>query len=357
MPPLLQTAKSNALTTPSWQVPLAAPAPAAPAQSVTPGQVYWVGSDGNVWLKAADGSTKNVGAPTNLMDNGFDAGLFSAQATRIADPNPGGGATDLRATGTGGTTYKDTTASRNATQTSIDSLGTILNNALTNADTEHTNILDAYNTEDTANLEKYKGDVQKNEISRDSNTQASLLAAARGSRGLYATLASLGALGGTGRTLANRAISTEANADLGAGQKSFDTNVSSLFDARSALDQQEKQRKLDAEQTWKDARNNAEYDNLSENQKLSKEMAGYWSDAGNTGEASNWINRASTFTPQLAAKTKKAPTEYAKKSLAYSAPEMNKYLGGMNSTAVNVASGNPINGAIYTSTKKRDELA
>jgi hypothetical protein len=253
-------------------------------------------------------------------------------------------------------TYKDTTASRNATQNSINSLDTILNNALTGAEAEYGSVIGAYDLEDAANLNKYKGDVETNEITRDENTQASLLGAARGSRGLYATLASIGALGGTGRTLANRAIATEANADLGAGEKSFETNASNLFDARSAVEKQEKQRRLDAEKIKTDARQSAEYDYYKGNQDLAKEMAGYWSDAGNMGEAASWIDRSSGYTPELAKRTKVNPGKYATTPLQYSKPELSKYVGGMNSTAVNVAGGNPINGAVYTSTKKREEL-
>ena len=326
-------------------------------------QVYWVGQDGNIWFQEPGGKTRNAGKALNLGDNGFDAQFLSAEATRINDPNPIANPvqTDLSATTGGGggggsaPTYKDTTAARNATQVSLDSLGTIRNNALTGADAEWKSVIDAYSAEDAENLTRYKGDVEDNEITRDGNTQASLLGAARGSRGLYATLASLGALGGTGKMLANRAIATEANADLGEGEKSFKTNAETLFDARSVLEKQEKQRRLDADKIRTDSKQNAEYDYLKGNQDLAKEMAGLWSDAGNTGEASNWINRASSYTPELAAKTKVNVGQYAKTPLAYSKPELGKYLGGMNSTSVNVAGGSPVNGALYTSTSKKDK--
>ena len=356
MPPLLLP-KTEAQ---GWVAPMAAPTPAPAPKPAAQNQLYWVGSDGNVWFRDSTGKVSNQGTPIDLMDNGFNSSMFSAEATRINDPNPGRvSTTDMTYGSSGGSsapTYKDTTAARNATQVSIDSLGTVLNNALTGADGEYNSVIDAYNSEDAENLTKYKGDVEKNEISRDEGTQASLLSAARGSRGLYSTLASLGALGGTGRTLANRAISTEANAELGEGEKSFETNVSNLFNSRSALEKQEKQRRLDAEKIKTDAKQSAEFDYYKGNQDLAKEMAGLWTDAGNTAEAGNWLNRSSTYTPEMAKRTKVTPGQYAKTPLAYSAPEMSKYLGGQSSTAVNVAANSPINGALYTSTKKRDEL-
>lgn len=317
---------------------------------------YWRGADGNVWVAGSRG-VNSAGAW-----NGSTEAYWNNQGyTLQADPNAPKqtGITDLVATGSGGgssaPTYKDTTASRNATNVSLGSLDTVLKNALSGADTEYNAVKDAYALEDAENLTKYQGDVEKNEITRDESTQASLLGAARGSRGLYATLASLGALGGTGKMLANRAISTEANADLGAGEKSFETNVENLFDARSIVEKQEKQRKLDAEKTWKDTRQSAEHDYYKGKQDLSKEMASLWQEAGNFGEANNWTNTASAYTPEVAARTKVNPAQYAKTPLAYKAPELSKYLGGMNSTAVNVDGANPINGAIYTSTSKKDK--
>lgn len=317
---------------------------------------FWIGQDGNVYV--ADSNGVNMAGKADANTSAWWGGNGYSQ---INDPNPIPNPTsDLQATGSGGgTTYKDTTASRNATQVSMDSLPTIFNNAVTGAQGKYDAVKAAYDTEDAANLAQYQNDVQKNEITNDENTQAALLSAAKGASGLRATLASLGALGGTGSTLANRAISTEANADLGAGQKSFETNVASLFNTRSKVKKEEDQRRLDASQILKDSIQTAEYNNLDESQKLATEMAGLYSDAGNTTEANKWTNKASSYTPLKAAKTKVNVGTYATDPIAYSTPEMNKYLGGMSSTAVNVAGGNssPINGALYTSTKKRDELA
>ena len=335
------------------------PIPTGTPQPQAKRGTYWRGSDGNVWVAGSRG-VNSAGAW-----NGSTEAYWNNQGyTLQADPNPGRAAASQVPSVNGGgggvsaPVYPDTTAARNATQVSLDSLGTIRDNAIAGAEGEYNSVMGAYNTEDAENLKKYQGDVEKTEITRDENTQKSLLAAAKGTRGLYATLASLGALGGTGRTLANRAISTEANADLGAGEDSFETNIKTLGDVRGELEKKEKQRKLDAEKIKKDARQNAEYDYFKGHQDLSKEMAKHWADTGNNAEANNWTAKSSTYTPEMAARTKVNVGQYAKTPLAYSAPELNKYLAGMNSTAVNVAGGSPINGAIYTSTSKKDkELA
>jgi len=66
-----------------------------------PGAVYWIGTDGNVWFKSKSG-VKNMGKPNIAQNDGFDAPGGSAVATRIADPNPGGGSTLGSSTSSGG---------------------------------------------------------------------------------------------------------------------------------------------------------------------------------------------------------------------------------------------------------------
>lgn len=55
------------------------------------GAVYWVGADGNVYMKGAGGdgaSVTNEGKAINTGSAGFDAAGASGVATQISDPNP-----------------------------------------------------------------------------------------------------------------------------------------------------------------------------------------------------------------------------------------------------------------------------
>jgi len=70
--------------------------------------VYWIGQDGNVWFKTSSG-TKNMGKPTNVHPYGFDSEMFSASATRIADPLAPNNtnSTNVQYTDGGGIVYPD----------------------------------------------------------------------------------------------------------------------------------------------------------------------------------------------------------------------------------------------------------
>lgn len=322
---------------------------------------YWKGADGNYYLRASNvNGVVNLGVDPSQNPN-FVNYVNSGQYSQIEDPVAPAAPTNLVPSGGGGggggTSYTDTTAARNATQTSIDSLGQILANRLAGANGEYDSIIKAYTQEEALNQAAYDKQVTGNEQTREAARQAALAAAAQGSRGLFATLSSIGALGGTGKVLAGRAVSREANSDIGSADKVFDTNATVLFDTRSKLKQQEEQRRKDAEKIKEDTIKQSKYDAAEQQQKLWKDMADLWTKAGNNTEAANAMAKASAMTPELVANTRPTVTQYATAPLQYSAPALEGYLAGANDMTVKTSSGGtPINGAIYTSTKKREEL-
>jgi hypothetical protein len=261
--------------------------------------------------------------------------------------------------GGGGTQYQDTSAARAGTQTSLDSIDGILNNKLREARGEYEAILKSYAADELANKDTFDKKLSQNEGNRESQQQAALLAAANGSRGLYSALASIGALGGTGKVLANRAVSNEANVDIGNANKTFDTNSGALYDSYGELKKQEDQRKRDAELTLKKSEQALRYDATSQRQQLLKDMADLWGKAGNFGQSDRYTGDASKLTADLMKNTRPNVGTYATSPLQYSAPALQNYLAGANDMTVSTSAGGgqlPINGAIYTSTKKRDEL-
>lgn len=328
------------------------------------GQVFWTGTDGNIWLRETSGKTTNMGTPQQAQSWNY----ILNGAREIGDPLPGGAQQQQQDTGLGGgggltassaaagPVYQDTTAARQGTQTTLDSLDTILNNKLAEADGEYNALLGTYGEEETANAASYTKNREGNENNREAQQQAALLAAANGGRGLNSVLASLGALGGTGKLLANRAVSNEANLDIGQANKTFDTNATNLFDSYGKIKKQEEQRRKDADLTLEKTKQSSRYDTAETRQKLMKDMADLWSKAGNFGEANKWTGDAAKVTSDLVANTRPQVGSYARTPLQYSAPALDSYLAGANDMSVNTSAGSslPINGAIYTSTKKRE---
>ena len=262
--------------------------------------------------------------------------------------------------GSGGTQYQDTTASRNATQTSINSLDEILNNALAKITGTYDNIVAGYDQNDAQNETAYQTQKSANENNRQQQHQNALLSAAQGGRGLRATLASLGALGGTGSLLANRAISDTANADIGAADKTFDTNATTLSTADDYTKADQLKRRQEAADAKAGEESAARNDSLTLRQNLLKDMSGFWGKAGNNAQADNYMGQASSLTPQIASNTRAQVTPYKATDLAYNAGQLQNYLGGAKNMAVQAGggqSGAAINSPLFATTRKRDDLS
>lgn len=190
--------------------------------SVSPGNgAYWIGSDGNVYLKGPGGNSASV---TNL---GSDTNLGSVQDTKalgkavqIDNPNP----TKTSTTQNPGNTASTTTNAGVLSPAEIAATQASINNGIAQNQA-------AYNVANQDNLNNDKqqyadeqGQEQLNTGNRAAAVQNAEQAAASGSKGLDAVLASLGALDGTGSVLAGRAVANSANSDIGAANQTYTTN-------------------------------------------------------------------------------------------------------------------------------------
>jgi len=257
----------------------------------------------------------------------------------------------------GGTGTADTTAAaRASTQKSIDALQQILANKLANAQDQYQQVINQYNDEDALNQKQYDDQTTSNEQNRTNTIQAALLAAAQGGQGLRATLASLGALGGTGSVLANRAIASGANQDIGGANNTFDTNAKTLDTSWAQTQQDEKNRRAQADTDLANAKLAAQGDVATQAQTLYKDLANLWSTAGNSGQAASALAQADTYLPQITAASRTATPTFTPQSAVFSPGTLASYLAGNNDMSVQTAGGDqtPINSPLYALTKKRD---
>lgn len=213
--------------------------PTTGSASVGNGAVYWVGNDGNIYLKGAPGVTgvANLGqAPTSLgIDNNANNGYgitndqinlpnANYQATLIANPSS-------TPTTTGGGSSSSSTPVSQATIDAI--MQSIANNVTQNQNAYNTAA--SYNqTQDQQDAIDHTNQVQGNTESRATAVQNAEQAAAQGNQGLKAVLASLGALNGTGQVLAGRAVADSANNDVGGADQTFQNNATAIQNAQTA---------------------------------------------------------------------------------------------------------------------------
>ena len=255
-----------------------------------------------------------------------------------------------------GSTYKDTTAARGATQQSINALDTASANNLAAIMANYQRILQQYQDEEAINKQNYNEQVASNEQTRENTIQAALLAAAQGGRGLRSTLASVGAFNGDGVKLARRAVADSANKDIGAGNETFDKNATQLYTAYATTQRDEKNRRAEAEAAKANEERAAKSAALKEKQSLYEKMAGLWADAGNNGEANRYLGLVGSLAPEIANYAGANTASYTPRSVLYNPGQLSSYLAGANDMTVKTSGGNNKSSTLYTTTRKREEL-
>lgn len=314
--------------------------------------VYWVGADGNIYLKSATG-VQNVGSANGtgisagannnygLTSTGFESNSLgqSVQAKQIADPNAP--APVIPANNSAGSTSTAPAVADKSNDIALQEAG------LGSVDTQTQAGLDAidkalgtltgqYDTEKTANEGAYTTSSNQNENNLQSNKESALVNAAQGRQGLFGTLASLGALNGSGVTLANNAVQTGANKDLSGAGDNFATNQSGLDTAIGTFRDEDAKRRQDAADAAANAKTNAQNEAAKSKQTFYSNLANDYSAEGDAGNATKFTGLASALYPQVAA-TSIPDSTIAPEAAAFTAPSLANYLVGGNSTAVTAA--------------------
>lgn len=206
------------------------------APTILKGGDFWVGNDGNVYVKAGGVQGAN-GAPVDQVGKNNPALLTDLKtygATQIADPNaPPPAATGGGGGGGGGST---TPAGGHLAQSVIDAVMQSIANDIAQNQGNYDTAL-ATNQANQANGDKqYDTEATNNTEGRAKSIQQAEQAGAQGLQGLDAVLASLGALNGTGSILAGRAVASTTNNDIGSANQTFQTNDQAIKNARGAFD-------------------------------------------------------------------------------------------------------------------------
>ena len=266
------------------------------------GAVYWVGQDGNVWLKDATG-TRNMGTAQSTMDNGFESQYGSGVATRIGDPLPGGVRTSSAPSGGSGVAAPPplNQAAVDATNASISSLDQILAQALASADTGYTNALNVLNTQEQQEKGKYDESTLSNMGNYDSNLAAALRAGRSGLSGLMAALRGGGGAGNKfARDWVQNTVADTTSNDIREGYNTFDENRQELDSSMSTFLTNLKGKRAQNEDTRENNKRAAQLYDAEQRQNLLQKLAGFFSEAGRNDEAGSYIARAGQLAPTIA---------------------------------------------------------
>jgi len=329
------------------------------------GNAQWVGADGNRYV-STNGKVQNVGAATS----GGGEYWIKQGYSMILDPNAGGsGKTDWNNSGANfiepsqngvlGMETRESASSaaasaaareaaaktaanasaRDNTQKAINSLDTELAVGNQNIDAETGAVRSRYDREAQQNESDYNEQTVNNNQNLLKNKQNGLQAGAQGIRGLRSTLASIGALGGTGLTLANRAVTNSVNQDLGEASETAATNARTLDSAIGKFRDEDKDRRAELETTARNNRTALEGRVESKRQGFLQKMAELFSEIGDTGNATSFLNRAGDLNNTIAQKTAVAQAPVTARSAAFTPGTLADYLAGTGDMTVTTEAG------------------
>lgn len=329
---------------------------------------YWIGANGNTYVFTNRGNGNQVydlGKQSNVersVASNIVGGDITGMQRQIADPNPPKTAAAQEeapvTSGSGAKAPVLNTAAIDNTNKAISSLDTERAVGNKNIDDSYGSVVGRYDQE----AQRAKGDYDEGVVTTNTNLQKdkqnAYVAAAQGRRGLRGSLAAIGALSGDGARLADRAVTQGANEDIGGAAETATTNIGSLDKAKRNFDDEDKQRRADAETARNNSKTALEGTILSKQQQYYQKLAELFAEGGKTGEASTWLNKAGDLNSGIAQRTAVQASPIVAKSANFTPGDLESYLAGAGDMTVQVDAG--ANGAqtpatILAQKKRREE--
>lgn len=315
---------------------------------------YWVGADGNVYSQNSDGTASNQGQYIGSNDKGYEAQYASGVGTQIADPNPPAPVRTASpgATGTVAAPKVFNQAGADNTQLTINQIPALLSAALQAEDTTHTNTVNGFNAAEGVQRSAHDTGTVTNQKNYDSTFMDSIRAGIHGLGGLLSLLRGTGAGGGTAEDLARDAVGSTTSNDIRGGADTRNENQGQLDTSLDTFLTDLKQKRTAADDTFTNNNRAIQRDSSTQLQDLFGKMAGFYGDVGNTGAATDWMNRAGALTPDIAANSKTQVSPYDTSPVIVHAPNLTAFAPPTQPSVTTAPSGQ-VGSGIFTMTNSR----
>lgn len=323
------------------------------------GAVYWIGADGNAYVKSAEGVVKYT-SPTGAQAGGFQ-GLRngvqgqSVQATQIADPNAPRQAAPSNPNGAAAPAKSLNQGAVNNTQMAIDQIPALLQAALESEGRNYSNTVNTFNAQEGQQRKTYDDSTVTNQQNYDANFMDSIRAGVKGLGSLMQILRGTGAGGGTADEQVRDVVGGIASDDIRGGadtqkqnQGQLDTTLSTFLTDLSGKRQRNEDTRINNERAIR-------RDSATQLQDLYGKMAGFFGDADRVAERDSFMARAGAFTPEIAANSRTAVSAYDTTPVAVQAPQLTAFAAPSQPDAAAAPEGGQVGSGIFTISPKRRE--
>ncbi len=327
--------------------------------------VYWIGQDGNIWLKDS-GGVRNMGpAGANVTrpdangfydpwaDNNQEAIRFDVK--QIADPM----VAQQASTAPSGSTAPARVApvlnqaAVNNTATAIDQIPGILQAALQSEDQRYGNTVNQFNAEEGTQRKTYEGSTVTNQKNYDATYMDSIRAGIKGLGGLMALLRGTGASGGTVDDQVRDTVGGVTSNDIRTGADTRNENQGSLDSSLETFLTALKGKRAVNDDTLVNNKRSIQRDADTQLQDLYGKMAGYYGDAEQTGSRDWWMARAGEVTPRIAANTRTQVSAYDTAPVPVQAPQLSAFAGPTQPNVLAAPASGQVGSGIFTMSDRR----
>ena len=245
-------------------------------------------------------------------------------------------------------------AAINNTQLALDQLPAILQAAIAAEQTRKANAFRGFDDQEQGQRKVYDGSTVTNQQNYDANYMDSIRSGIKGLGGLFNILRGTGAAGGTAQDQVRDVVGGVTANDIRTGADTQQANQTSLDTALSNFLTEIKGKRQMAEDTFANNESAIRRDNLSQQQDLFSKMASYYADGGRTADATNWMNRAGSLTPEIAKNSMAKQSSYDTSPVAVKAPELAAF-SAPTQPDVAVATPDQVGAGIFTMNRKKEQ--
>lgn len=315
--------------------------------------VFWVGSDGQVYVKGDQGTNAAGLADANSQNYWINQGY-----NYIPDPNsptngPQGNSSGTPAPSGGGNGKVLNTGGIANTQATIDQIPGLLQAALEAEGTSYGNTVGGFNAAEGAQRGNYDKSTVTNQQNYDANFMDSIRAGIHGLGGLFSFLRGTGASGGTAEDVARDTVGGVTANDIRGGADTQKENQSALDTSLGTFLTDLQLKRKQAEDTKVNNERAIRRDSNTQLQDLFGKMAGFYGDVDNTAASNDWMNRAGALTPDIAANSKTQVSPYDTTPVVVHAPNLTAFAPPTQPSVLAPPSDGQVGSGIFTMTDPR----
>lgn len=238
------------------------------------------------------------------------------------------------------------------TQRTINELPALLEAALRAEKTRYGNTVGEFAEQEAGQRKTYDNSVVTNQQNYDANFMDSIRAGVQGLGGLMSLLRGTGAAGGTAEDIARDTVGGVTSQDIRGGADTQKENQVALDSSLGTFLTDLQRKRAMNEDTFANNQSAVRRDSNTQLQDLFGKMAGFYGDAGNTGEANSWMNRAGNLTPSIARDSRVQVSPYDTAPVAVQSPQLTAF-AGPTQPSIQASPDGQVGSGIFTMTDPR----